>query len=94
MIDQSYDGSANRQRSILVPMPRTPGTLNFSSRKKQIQKINMENMQMLKTLQSTKPTTSFEKWREHAQRQEAYKKNISMAASAPNTSGEMVNSLS
>jgi len=31
-------------------VPRAPGTLNFSTRKRQIEKINQENLQMLRTL--------------------------------------------
>lgn len=73
-----------RQRSVLVTMPRTPGTLNFATRKAQIQRINNENLNLLKTLQATKPTLSFEGWRQHARKYNQYKRNISMAVPIPN----------
>ena len=37
-------------------------------------------------MQQAKPTTSYEHWREHAKRQMAYKKNISMAPTSANVS--------
>jgi len=49
---------------------------------------------MLKTLQSTKPTTTLDQWREHAKQQSAYKKNISLNQGGANSAGAMPNSLS
>jgi len=35
-IDSSQMSTGGRKKTVLVPMPRTPGTLNFTARKKQI----------------------------------------------------------
>ncbi len=53
------------------------GTLNYFARKKELDRVNNDNVIFLKSLNRVKPTLNREEWKAHQSKASKYKKIIS-----------------
>jgi hypothetical protein len=61
-----------------MPSPRPyMGTLNYFARKKELERVNNDNIIFMKSLNAVKPTLNRDEWKLHKNQAEKYKKIIS-----------------
>ena len=61
-----------------MPSPRPyMGTLNYFARKKELDRVNNDNIIFMKSLNAVKPTLNRGEWKLHTNKAEKYKKIIS-----------------
>ena len=71
-------GSSSQMQKSEMPSPRPyMGTLNYFARKKQLERVNNDNIIFMKSLNAVKPTLNRDDWKVHKNKAEKYKKIIS-----------------